>query len=207
MPQAKKPTSSTKSSGSPSRSAGARSGAAARGSGGGSRKSASGRRPAAASRRATPAAQTEPRMEQLQRFLDPREVIVVTRERLQEALDEAVERGRMTRDDAGDLLADLVRRGRTQTEDLREGIEGLLEGTRKTVALPAERALREVDRARRVAGLGPSFPITGYDDLTAAQVTERLGDLSAPELRKVRDYEKRNANRKGVLAAVEQKLK
>jgi hypothetical protein len=67
--------------------------------------------------------------------------------------------------------------------------------------------LREVDRARRVAGVGPSFPILGYDDLTAAQVTERLADLSAAELRKVRDYEKRNANRKSVLAAVEQKLK
>jgi polyhydroxyalkanoate synthesis regulator phasin len=149
--------------------------------------------------------------EQLQRFLDPREVIVVTRERLQEALDEAVERGRMTRDDAGALLADLLQRGRKQTDDLREDIEGLLGGakgvTRKGVAGSADRVLREVDRARRVAGVGPTFPILGYDDLTAAQVNERLGDLDAAGLRKVRDYEKRNANRKSVLAAVEQKLK
>ena len=149
--------------------------------------------------------------EQLQRYLDPREVVVVTRERLQEALDEAVARGRMTRDDAGALLADLLQRGRKQTDDLREDIEGLLGGargaTRKGVSGSAERVLREVDRARRVAGVGPSFPILGYDDLTAAQVNERLGDLDAAELRKVRDYEKRNANRKSVLAAVEQKLK
>jgi hypothetical protein len=149
--------------------------------------------------------------EQLQRFLDPREVVVVTRERLQEALDEAVERGRMTRDDAGALLADLLQRGRKQTDDLREDIEGLLGGakgvTRKGVAGSADRVLREVDRARRVAGVGPTFPILGYDDLTAAQVNERLGDLDAAGLRKVRDYEKRNANRKSVLAAVEQKLK
>jgi hypothetical protein len=142
--------------------------------------------------------------EQLRRFLDPREVVVVTRDRLQEALDEAVERGRMTRDDATSLLADLLQRG-------REDIEGLLDGARGTakkgVTGSAGRVLREVDRARRVAGVGPAFPILGYDDLTAAQVTERLGDLDAPELRKVRDYEKRNANRKSVLAAVEQKLK
>ena len=46
---------------------------------------------------------------------------------------------------------------------------------------------REVDRARRAAGVGPAFPILGYDDLTAAQVIERLGDLGAAELRKVRD--------------------
>ena len=149
--------------------------------------------------------------EQLQRFLDPREVVVVTRERLQEALDDAVERGRMTRDDAAALLADLLQRGRKQTDDLREDIEGLFGGakgvTRKGVAGSADRVLREVDRARRVAGVGPTFPILGYDDLTAAQVNERLGDLDAAGLRKVRDYEKRNANRKSVLAAVEQKLK
>jgi len=148
--------------------------------------------------------------EQLQRFLDPREVVVVTRERLQEALDEAVSRGRMTRDDAGALLTDLLAFGRKQTDDLREDIEGLFGGakgvTRKGVAGSADRVLREVDRARRVAGVGPSFPILGYDDLTAAQVNERLGDLGSAELRKVRDYEKRNANRKSVLAAVEQKL-
>ena len=149
--------------------------------------------------------------EQLQRFLDPREVVVVTVERLQEVLDEAVERGRMTRDDAGALLTDLLQRGRKQTDDLLEDLEGLLDGarttTRKGVSGSAELVLREVDRARRAAGVGPSFPILGYDDLTAAQVTERLGELSPAELRKVRDYEKRNANRKSVLGAIEQKLK
>jgi len=154
---------------------------------------------------------SEATREQLQRFLDPREVVVVSRERLQEALDEAVARGRMTRDDAGALLTDLMAFGRKQTDDLREDIEALLGGarttTRKGVAGSADRVLREVDRARRVAGVGPSFPILGYDDLTAAQVNERLGDLDSAQLRKVRDYEKRNANRKSVLAAVEQKLK
>ena len=172
-----------------------------------SRSKASSARKASSTRKSSP----EATREQLQRFLDPREVVVVTRERLQEALDEAVARGRMTRDDAGALLADLLQRGRKQTDDLREDIEGLLGGargaTRKGVSGSAERVLREVDRARRVAGVGPAFPILGYDDLTAAQVNERLGDLDAAELRKVRDYEKRNANRKSVLAAVEQKLK
>jgi len=170
-------------------------------------KAATARKASSTSRNAAPDAARE----QLQRFLDPREVVVVSRERLQEVLDEAVARGRMTRDDAGALLADLLQRGRKQTDDLREDIEGLLGGakgaTRKGVSGSAERVLREVDRARRVAGVGPSFPILGYDDLTAAQVNERLGELDAAELRKVRDYEKRNANRKSVLAAVEQKLK
>ncbi len=146
-----------------------------------SRKAPRSRKPAAES---APVQQSM--REQLQRLLDPREVVVVTRDRLQEALDEAVERGRMTRDDAGALLADLLH---------------------KSFSGSAERMLREVDRARRAAGVGSSFPISGYDELTAARVTQRLGDLSAAELRKVRDYEKRNANRKSVLAAVETKLK
>jgi hypothetical protein len=99
----------------------------------------------------------------------------------------------MTRDDATDLLSDLVSRGRADLDSLLSG--------------PAGRVLREVDRARRATGLGPSFPILGYDDLTAAEVNDRLKDLSPAELRKVRDYERRNANRKSVLAAIEQKLK
>ena len=52
-------------------------------------------------------------------------------------------------------------------------------------------------------GLGPSFPISNYESLTAAQVQSRLDKLSPAELRKVRDYERRNANRKTVLAAIE----
>jgi polyhydroxyalkanoate synthesis regulator phasin len=136
----------------------------------------------------------------LRLMLNPLDAVVLTRERLQEVLDDAVERGRMTHDDAGELLGELFRRGRRQTDELLTDLEGL-------VAAPAERVIREVDRARRVTGLGPSFPILGYDDLTAAQVTERLGDLTPAEARVVRDYEKRNANRKSVLAAVERKLR
>ena len=161
----------------------------------------SSRSKAASARKATSTRKgsDEATREQLRRFLDPREVVIVTRSRLQEALDEAVARGRMTRDDAGALLTELLQRG-------REDMQGILDGARSTTKGSAERVLREVDRARRVAGVGPSFPILGYDDLTAAQVIERLGDLDAPELRKVRDYEKRNANRKSVLNAVESKL-
>jgi hypothetical protein len=159
----------------------------------------SSRSKAATARKATSSRKRTSDAEQLRRFLDPREVVVVTRSRLQEALDEAVERGRMTRDDASSLLAELLQRG-------REDIEGLLDGAKSTTRGSAERVLREVDRARRAAGVGPAFPILGYDDLTAAQVQSRLDGLSPAELRKVRDYEKRNANRKSVLDAVQSKL-
>jgi hypothetical protein len=48
--------------------------------------------------------------------------------------------------------------------------------------------------------------MAGYDDLTAAEVTARLGDFAPRDLRALRDYERRNANRKSVLAAIERKL-
>ena len=137
--------------------------------------------------------------EQLTRYLDPREVVVLTRDRVQEAVDDAVERGRMTRDDATALVAALFERGRSQTDDLISQLEAVVSGT-------PTRIVREVDRARRATGIGSSLPISGYDDLTAAEVGDRLGDLSAPELRNVRDYERRNANRKSVLQNIERKL-
>jgi polyhydroxyalkanoate synthesis regulator phasin len=137
--------------------------------------------------------------EQLARFLDPREVVVLTSERVQEAVDDAVERGRMTRNDATALVTALFERGKAQTDDLISQIEGVVTGT-------PTRIVREVDRARRATGIGSSFPVSGYDDLTAAEVGERLGDLTPPELRKVRDYERRNANRKSVLQNIERKL-
>jgi polyhydroxyalkanoate synthesis regulator phasin len=135
--------------------------------------------------------------------------VVVTRDRLQEAFDDAVKRGRMTPTDANELLVEILQRGRKQTEDVLADIEQLLgrsRGQLGTARKRAEdRALREVDKVRRAAGVG-TFPILNYDDLTAAQVAERLSDLTPAQLRKVRDYERRNANRKSVLSAIEKAL-
>ena len=144
-----------------------------------------------------PKAKTPPRRRStdsdLKRLLNPVDAVVLTRERLQEVVDDAVTRGRMTRTDATELVAEIFARSRSTTEEILS-------------LLPTDRVRREVDRARRVTGIGPTFPISGYEGLTAAQVQSRLDDLSPAELRKVRDYERRNANRKTVLAAIETKL-
>jgi polyhydroxyalkanoate synthesis regulator phasin len=130
--------------------------------------------------------------EQLRRVLDPLDLVVITRSRLQEVFDEAVERGRITRDDAADLVGDLLARGRSQAEDLFAELEQLLGAP--------------LDAARRVTGLGAEFPISGYDELTVAQVVGQLDGMSPADLRKVHEYERANANRKTVLSAVERKL-
>src|ERR1700710_2765131 len=93
--------------------------------------------------------------EQLTRYLDPREVVVLTRDRAQEAVDDAVERGRMTRDDATALVAALFERGRSQTDDLISQLEAVVSGT-------PTRIVREVDRARRATGIGSRFPVSRY---------------------------------------------
>ena len=107
---------------------------------------------------------------------NPLDVMVITRERLQDTLDDAVRRGRMTRDDASELMAEIVRRA---------------------ISAPAERVLGVSEDA---------FPIADYDELTAAQIVSHLGGLETADLRRVRDYERRNANRKTVLNALDSKL-
>ncbi|HWF56329.1 MAG TPA: hypothetical protein VG223_16945 [Solirubrobacteraceae bacterium] len=143
------------------------------------------------------------------RITTPLELVVLTRERIQATLDEAAERGRVTRTDANELVAELVRRGRQQSDDL-EGLMGRgreqLESATKRALEPVDRIVRGADRARRSAGVGASFPIGGYDELTAAQVMKRLPGLTPPQLRKVRDYERRHGNRKSVLGAIEKLL-
>jgi hypothetical protein len=51
------------------------------------------------------------------------------------------------------------------------------------------------------------FPIEGYDELTVEEVNERLGALSAEELREVRDYEERNKNRETILEQLDRRIR
>ena len=149
------------------------------------------------------------------RVLRPLGLVVLSREGIQATLDEAAERGRVTRSDANDLVSLLVERGRRQTEELLADLERLLGRGREQLDAATlktrrsgsvDRLIRGADRARRRVGVGASFPITGYDDLTATQVQRRLRTLEAAALRMVRDYERRHANRKSVLAAIERRL-
>ena len=168
-------------------------------------------------------------------LIRPFELVMLSRDRIEDAMDEVVRRGRMTRDDATQLAQALFTLGRQQTDDIMEDLEQLLgrgrsrfelrterlrdrsvnaaTAARKQVGEATTRARRaadplvaQADRARRAAGVGATFPIMGYDDLTANQIQARLVTLTPAELRKVRDYERRRGNRKSVLDAIEQKI-
>jgi polyhydroxyalkanoate synthesis regulator phasin len=149
--------------------------------------------------------------------------VTISRDRLQEVIDDAVRRGRMTRSDADEIVGRLVTRGRDQADDLLNQLERLLtqareapakarqqagaraQKARKKALKAVDRPLAGADRVRRAARV-PGFPITAYDDLSVRQVDRRLQDLSRAELRRVRDYERRNKARKGVLRSVDRQL-
>jgi len=140
--------------------------------------------------------------------------MVMSRERIAETVHDAAERGRLTRSDAEQLIADLVQRGRQQTDELFSDLDRTLGrgrqqldiATRRARRATPDRLMRGADRARRTIGVGPPFPILGYDDLTVSQVQDRLPHLTDAELRTVRDYERRHANRKSVLGTIEKAL-
>jgi polyhydroxyalkanoate synthesis regulator phasin len=185
---------------------------------------------------ASPGTEESSRAEQsVQAFRDALEKsITISRERLQEVVDDAVRRGRMTRGDAEEMVGRLVTRGRDQADDLISQLERMLnevreapgrakegvgerteearrragdraEQARKRAVAAVDRPLAGADRVRRAARV-PGFPITAYDQLSIRQIDRRLQELSRQQLRKVRDYEQRNKARKGLLRVLDRKL-
>ena len=143
-------------------------------------------------------------------LIRPMDMVLISRDRIEDVLGEAVEQGRVTARDAQRITSGLVKRGQRQTSDVLKDLESLLgrttSGARGKAVRRASPALAQADRVRRAAGVGANFPITAYDELTAAQIRSRLGTLTPAELRKVRDHERRTGKRKTVLDAIESKL-
>jgi polyhydroxyalkanoate synthesis regulator phasin len=125
--------------------------------------------------------------------LAPLNAVLLTRRHIEEVLDDAVQRGRMTRSDAQEMAQSLLSRSARATDDFLSELERML-GRRGD-------SLEEAPIAER------GLPIAGYDDLSAAQVQERLDGLTPAELRRLRDYEQRHANRKTVLDRIDRKLR
>ena len=78
--------------------------------------------------------------------------VTISRERLQEVVDDAVKRGRMTRGDAEELVGRLVTRGREQADDILGQLERVVAQVREAGAAasePRRTASRATARARR----------------------------------------------------------
>jgi hypothetical protein len=120
------------------------------------------------------------------------DAVLLTRKSIGDVIDDAVRRGRMTRNDAQELMQSLIQHGSRVTSDIVSDVERLI-----------GRSGDDIAPSKGSGGL----PIAGYDDLSAAKVAERLLGLTPAQLRKVRDYERRHANRKTVLDPIERRLR
>ena len=101
----------------------------------------------------------------------------------------------------------VVEQGAEATQQVaRQGLRVAEEATEMT-----EEALRQVEEATREAELRTSVQAAletdNYDTLTVAEITEKLGDLSTDELRKLRELEKRNKDRESLVERIDRKIR
>jgi hypothetical protein len=141
----------------------------------------------------------------LKSVLAPVNAVLITRKHLEEVIEDAVKRGRMTRDDAQQMMQTLLQRSARQTDDFLADLERLLGRGRTLEPSPSgQGGAKKRQRPRRPSS---NLPIASYDELSAAAVQDQLEGLTPAELRRLRDYERRNANRKTVLDAIGRKLR
>jgi outer membrane biosynthesis protein TonB len=84
-------------------------------------------------------------------------------------------------------------------ESARKSAEPAAEETQKSTEVAAKDAQKNIETA--------AFPVDGYDEMNVGEVSERLDDLSANELKRVRKYEKDNKDRGSLRKEINQKIK
>src|SRR6266511_3965617 len=94
--------------------------------GGAARRSAGAKRGAGAS-----ASRTDKSVEAFRDALE--RSVTLSRGRLQEAVDDAVRRGRMTRDDANELVSSLLTRSRQYSDELVKQLDPLLDHAQRDI--------------------------------------------------------------------------
>jgi len=100
-----------------------------------------------------------------------------------------------------------TRQGLQATEQVaRQGLRVAEEATEQT-----DKVLRQTEKATREAELEvavfTALKTVDYDELTVAEISERLDGLSIEELKKVREYEKKNKNRETLIEQIDRKIR
>jgi hypothetical protein len=88
----------------------------------------------------------------------------------------------------------------------RQGLRVAEEATEQTdeVLRQTEKATKEVELRTAVFS---ALQTADYDELSVAEISKRLDGLSAEQLRKVREYEKRNKNRETLIEQIDRKIR
>ena len=69
--------------------------------------------------------------------------------------------------------------------------------------IPVSYAQEGLQMAQRATA---EVPIEGYDEMNVSEVAQQLDSLSADELQRVRDYERRNKNRETLLGHIDNRI-
>jgi hypothetical protein len=69
--------------------------------------------------------------------------------------------------------------------------------------IPLSYAQEGLQSAQRATA---EVPIEGYAEMNVSEVAQQLDSLSADELQRVRDYERRNKNRETLLGQIDQRI-
>ena len=88
----------------------------------------------------------------------------------------------------------------------RQGLRIAHEAAEQTGAVleQTEKATREAELKTVVSG---ALKTANYDELTVDEISKRLNGLSTEELKKVREYEKRNKNRETLIEQIDRKIR
>jgi hypothetical protein len=101
----------------------------------------------------------------------------------------------------------VVEQGAEATEQIaRQGLRVAEEATEQTdkVLRKTEKVAREAELRTAVFG---ALKTADYDGLSVEEISKRLDGLSADELKKVRQYEKRDKNRETLIERIDRKIR
>ena len=113
-----------------------------------------------------------------------------------EFLDDAFSRYRS----GAEMAAETAQRSASTVADTTTGLMGTAASAAGATAGAAAGAAREAADAA-------TFPIPGYDSMSVEEIEERLGPLTDDQVRRLRDHERQNQNRKPLIDRYDQKLR
>jgi hypothetical protein len=129
-------------------------------------------------------------------FISPFSYVQRSLRTLQQATEQGVKTSQRVVEQGAEATEQVARQGLRVAEEATERTEEVL---RKT-----EEATREAELRASVLG---ALQTDNYEGLTVAEVTEKLDELSADELKKLRELEKRTKDRESLVERIDRKIR
>ncbi len=129
-------------------------------------------------------------------FISPFNYVQEGLRTLQQASEQGLKSSQRVIEQGTEATQQVARQGLRVAEEVTEQTEEVL---RKT-----EEAAREAELRASVLG---ALQTDNYDALSVAEITEKLDDLAADELKKLREFEKRNKDRESLVGRIDRKIR